>query len=157
MFAEGGCSCGAVRYTLQREPLIVHACHCTDCQRLTGSAYATNAWIEKAFVEQTAGELTHHARKGGSGAAHDLSFCPRCGTTVWSQYTRVPGEFCWVRVGTLDDPNRVAPDVHIYTRSKHRAVALPPGVPVFEAYYEREQVWSADSLARLEACIGESP
>lgn len=152
---EGGCACGDVRYRLTRRPLIVHACHCTDCRRLTGSPYAVNAWIEQKYVERLAGAPVQFKRKGGSGADHDVHFCPRCGTTVWSWYRRVASPCWWVRVGTLDDPAQLAPDVHIWTRSKHPSVVLPDGVPIFETRYESEQVWSADSLARLGANTGE--
>lgn len=153
MFAEGGCDCGAVRYRLQRPPLIVHACHCRDCQRLTGAAYATNAWIEKELVEVLSGSLQVYRRKGGSGSDHEVHSCSACGTTVFSDYRRAPGNHWWVRVGTLDDPSLCTPDVHIFTRSKHPAVVLPEGTPVFEVYYERDKVWRAESLARMEANI----
>jgi hypothetical protein len=157
MLAEGGCSCGALRYRLTNRPLIVHACHCRDCQRLTGGAYATNIWIEKAFVELLAGTPAWFARKGGSGQPHVLYFCGNCGTTIWSDYRRAPGDCWWVRVGTLDDPDPFAPDVHIYTRSKHPSVLLPAGVPAFGASYDRNQVWPLESLARLEANIRTTP
>lgn len=153
MFAEGGCACGAVRYRLENSPLIVHACHCSDCQRLTGGPFAVNAWIEKNFLELISGMPTVFNRKAGSGQRHDIYFCSSCGTTVWSEYHRPPGSCWWVRVGTLDDPALLAPDVHIFTRSKHPSVTLSEGVPVFDVSYEREKVWSAESLARMEANI----
>jgi hypothetical protein len=153
MNAEGGCDCRALRYRLTRAPLIVHACHCRDCRRLTGSAYAFNAWIEKEFVELLSGTPVRYARKGGSGTGHDVYFCGSCGTTIYSDYLRPPGSYWWVRVGTLDDPDLLAPDVHIFTRSQHRSVVLPEGVPAFRDYYERGEVWPAESLARMEANV----
>jgi len=153
MHAEGGCACGALRYRLVNHPLIVHACHCTDCRRLTGGTYAINAWIEKEFVAPLSGTPSCFTRKGGSGNRHDVHFCGQCGTAIWSEYYRTRGSFWFVRVGTLDDPNLFAPDVHIFTRSKHRSVVLPESVPAFEAYYDRERVWPKESLARAEANI----
>ncbi len=153
MFAEGGCACGAVRYRLENSPLIVHACHCSDCQSLTGGPFAVNAWIEKNFLELISGMPIVFNRSGGSGQGHDVYFCSSCGTTVWSEYHRPPGSYWFVRVGTLDDPALLAPDVHIFTRSKHPSVTLSEGVPVFDVSYEREKVWSAESLARMEANI----
>ena len=153
MFAEGGCACGAVRYRLKNSPLIVHACHCSDCQSLTGGPFAVNAWIEKNFLELISGMPAVFNRSGGSGQGHDVYFCSSCGSTVWSEYHRPPGSYWFVRVGTLDDPKLLAPDVHIFTRSKHPSVTLPEGVPVFDVSYEREKVWSAESLARMEANI----
>jgi hypothetical protein len=157
MRAEGGCDCGAVRYALSNSPLIVHACHCRDCQRLSGSVYAVNIWIEKEFVELLAGTLSKYERKGGSGSPHEVHRCSRCGTHVLNDYRRAPGSYWWVRVGTLDDPAAFAPDLHLYTRSKHPSVHLPEGVPVFEAYYDRAQVWPAASLARMEAHLRARP
>ena len=154
---EGGCCCGAVRYALSAEPLIVHACHCRDCQRGTGSAFVVNLWIEASCV-QSRGErpLTYLAR-GGSGTDHEVSFCGRCGTTVWSDYRVVPGKCLFVRAGTLDDPSGVVPDVHIFTRSKLAWLELPAGARAFESRYEREKVWSAESLRRLRANAGLGP
>ena len=157
MFAEGGCSCGAVRYRLLERPLIVHACHCADCQRLTGSHYATNAWIEKDRVELVSGAPQCYGRQGGSGSDHQVFFCGRCGTTVYSDYRRVPGNHWFVRVGTLDNPALLAPDVHIHTCRKHPAVTLPPCVLTFEAGYDRAKVWPPESLARMEANIRANP
>ncbi len=151
MFCEGGCSCGEVRYRLKTTPLIVHACHCRNCQRLTGGPFAMNACIEKQAVELTAGNPASFRLKGGSGNDHDVHFCEKCGTYIWSEYHRVPGSCWFVRVGTLDDPALLSPDVHIYTRSKHPALALPPDVPAFDLTYDRETVWPAESLARLKA------
>jgi len=153
MQLEGGCSCGAVRYVLKNEPLIVHACHCCDCQKLTGSLYAVNAWIEKEFLELRSGSLTMFRRKGGSGEGHDVHSCSACATALFNDYHRAPGSYWWVRVGTLDEPGRLRPDVHIFTRSKHPSVILPTDVPAFEAYYDRGTVWRPESLARMEASI----
>ncbi len=154
MFAEGGCSCGDVRFGLKSRPMIVHACHCRNCQRLTGGAFVINGWIEKKAVELLSGRLTSFALKGGSGSRHDVHFCPRCGTCVWSEYHRVSGSAWFVRVGTLDGPGVLTADVHIYTSSKHPSVVLPEGVPAFDLTYDREKVWPAESLERLKANIG---
>ena len=147
---EGGCSCGAVRYALRAKPMIVHACHCTDCQRLTGSAFVLNAWIERDQVRLLSGEPVAcklpTGQRGGT-----VYFCGQCRTYVWTEYT--PG-FRFVRVGTLDDPKQFAPDMHIWTRSKQPWLALPEGVRAFETYYDRDQEWPADSLARLAAVVG---
>jgi hypothetical protein len=151
MKLDGGCSCGSVRYTLTAPPLIVHACHCRDCQRITGSAFVVNIWIEREFVELKSGELKSHRLPTGSGKSQDVFFCGRCGTHVWSKYQASPGDTVMVRVGTLDDPAAVKPDVHIYTRSKMPWVALSTDVPSFEEFYPLREVWRPESLARFEA------
>ena len=148
----GGCACGAVRYTLKSEPMIVHCCHCRDCQRQTGSAFVLNALMEAGRVEAS-GDTKPSRMPTDSGQPHDIFRCTQCGTAVWSTYGgRTAVRF--VRVGTLDDPAALAPGVHIYTRSKQPWVALPDGVPAFEAYYDARAVWQPESLARRRALFG---
>ena len=118
MNLEGGCSCGAIRYKLTESPMIVHACHCRDCQRVTGSGFVINIWIEREFVERTGATPKSVTLKGGTGKDHEAFFCDKCGTYVWSRYLVAPGDALFVRAGTLDNPDAVQPDVHIFTRSK---------------------------------------
>ena len=106
---EGGCACRAVRYRLSEEPLIVHACHCRDCQHLTGSAFVINLWIERRFVEPSGAEPRFATLRAGTGQPHDVFFCGACSTTLWSRYHAPPGDTLFVRAGTLDDPRRCSP------------------------------------------------
>ena len=146
---EGGCSCGALRYRLTAEPLFVHCCHCLNCQRQTGSAFAINLLIEADRVELLAGEPEPvPVPRGGSGKQR-IFRCPTCQIAVFSTYTRATVRF--VRAGTLDDPASVEPDVHIYTRSKVTWVELPDSTPAFRSYYDTEKLWPATSLQRLAA------
>jgi hypothetical protein len=149
---EGGCACGQVRYRLRSNPMFVHCCHCRDCQRQTGTAFVLNALIETDRVDVLRGQTTSHAMPTDSGRPHEVARCSNCGTAVWSHYGGVK-KLSFVRVGTLDEPALSPPDVHIYTRSKLPWVALPPGVPAFEAYYESKTLWPAESLARRGAVI----
>ena len=146
---EGGCSCGAVRYRLTSDPLFVHCCHCLNCQRQTGSAFAINVLIEADRVELTAGEprLVEVLRDDGSTQA--VFRCPVCQVALYSHYSYPVVAF--VRAGTLDEPASVAPDVHIFTRSKQPWVALPEGVPAYDVYYDTGELWPAESLDRLRA------
>jgi len=147
---EGGCACRAIRYRLREEPLIVHACHCRDCQVLTGSAFAINLWIERQFVERSGAEPRRSTLRAGSGAGHDVFFCEACGTTLWSHYHAPPGDTLFVRGGTLDDPDSVAPDAHIFTRTKVPWHVLPDGARAFPAMYsDFAAVWPAEKLARF--------
>jgi hypothetical protein len=147
---EGGCSCGAVRYRLTSAPMFVHCCHCLDCQRQTGSAFVLNALIETDRVELLSGAPQPTAMPTDSGRPHRIFRCPKCQTAVWSEYGGV-AKLRFVRVGTLDRPAVLSPDVHIYTRSKQPWVALPAGVPAFEAYYDSKTLWPAASLERRRA------
>ena len=151
MFCEGGCACGAVRYALQTKPMLVHACHCLNCQRLTGGVFAVNAIIEKNQVALLSGEPAACELKGGSGQAQDVYFCATCGTHVWNDYHIFPGSTWFVRVGTFDDPALLKPDAHIFTRTKQPWVVIPQDTPSFDILYDREQVWTAEIKARLKA------
>ena len=148
---EGGCSCGTVRYRLASEPMIVHCCHCLNCQRQTGSAFVINALIESDRFELLEGDLHVVDVPRDDGSVQRIQRCPRCETAVFSEYGRPEVRF--VRAGTLDDPSEVTPDVHIFTRSKLPWLTLPESTPAFEVYYDRREVWSAASLARLEAIL----
>jgi len=150
MHLEGGCSCGAIRYKLTESPMRVHACHCRDCQRVTGSGFVINLWIEKQFVERTGAIPKSFTLKGGSGKDHEVFFCDKCGTYVWSRYQGAPGvDALFVRAGTLDNPDAVTPDVHIFTRSKLPWLRLPEGALAFETGYKIDDDWPAASKERL--------
>jgi len=153
MDLEGGCACGAVRYRLTAPPLIVHACHCHDCQKQTGSAFVLNMWIEKNCVEADHGLPKSVILAAPSGKPHEVFFCGDCATRLWSKYHAAPGDTLLVRVGTLDHPESVEPDVHIFTRSKLPWVQLPPDKPAFEAFYKLPEVWPTASQERLRRNI----
>ena len=150
---EGGCACGAVRYRLTSEPLFVHCCHCLNCQRQTGSAFVVNLLIEADRVELLAGEPQPVDAPRDDGTSQRIFRCPNCQIAVFSEYGRPEVRF--VRAGTLDDPSSVAPDVHIYTKSKVPWVVLPEGVPAFEIYYDRKSLWPAASSERLLRALGD--
>lgn len=147
----GRCACGAVRYRLGASPLIVHACHCRDCQRITGGPFVINMWIERKFVASEGAAPKSFRLAGGSGKAHDVHFCGGCGTYVWSFYHGAPGAALFVRAGTLENPERIRPDVHIFTRSKLPWLELPAEARAFREFYKIDEIWTAASKARLAA------
>lgn len=150
MTLEGGCACGAVRYRFLSEPMFVHCCHCLDCQRQTGSAFVLNALIEADRVQLLSGEPMSVGMPTDSGRPHDIYRCPKCQTALWSTYGgRTTMRF--VRIGTLDKPSALKPDVHIFTRSKVPWLKLPEDQPAFEEYYDSKQLWPAASLERRKA------
>ena len=149
----GGCACGAVRCALKSGPMIVHCCHCKECQRQTGSAFVINALIDTDRVAIYSGETTPFSMPTDSGRPPDVVRCTQCGTAVWSDYGGQRA-LRFVRVGTLDDPTALEPDVHIYTRSKQPWVRLPDGAQVFEAFYDPKSVWRPESRARYAALQG---
>ncbi|HVK79649.1 MAG TPA: GFA family protein [Verrucomicrobiae bacterium] len=152
---EGGCSCGAVRYRLTSRPMFTNCCHCLDCQKQTGGAFAINAMIETSRIEMLSGELAVIDMPSPSGRGHEVHRCPKCEVALWSNY----GRRTWmrfVRVATLDAPHAVQPDAHIFTRSRVPWVRLPDDTPAFEIYYDTSKQWSAESLARLAAASGKA-
>jgi hypothetical protein len=144
---EGGCHCGAVRYRLTAKPLFVHCCHCLDCQKQTGGAFAINALIETDRIEMLKGAPKPVSMPTDSGRPHDIYRCDHCQVAVWSDYGRRP-YVRFVRVATLDDPHAIAPDVHIFTRSKVPWVRLPEEARAFAVFYDMNQEWPGDSLER---------
>jgi hypothetical protein len=152
---EGRCACGAVRYRLTSAPMFVHCCHCLDCQRQTGSAFVLNAIIETERIVLGAGDPQPVPVPTDSGRPHEIYRCPACQTAMWSDYGRRPN-YRFVRIGTLNDPTALAPDAHIFTRSKQPWVRLPEGARAFEVFYELEQEWPAESLARRRAVLEKS-
>lgn len=150
----GGCSCGAVRYRLTSEPLFVHCCHCLNCQRQTGSAFVVNILIEADRVELLGQEPQAVSVPRSGGKKQKIWRCPTCQVAVYSQYTSPNVRF--VRAGTLDEPSAVAPDVHIFTRSKLGWVTLPDSVPAVEVFYDRHELWPPESVARLDAVLREA-
>jgi len=123
---DGGCACGTLRYRMQSAPMFVHCCHCKDCQRQTGSAFVLNALIETDRAQLLSGDPQPSSMPTDSGKPHRVFRCAQCGTAVWSEYGGVAA-LRFVRVGMLDEPAALPPDVHIYTRSKQPWVALPDG------------------------------
>ncbi len=150
---EGGCDCKAVRYRMTSAPLFVHCCHCRWCQRESGSAFALNAMIEADRVLSLGiePELVH--TPSDSGLGQKIARCPHCKVAVWSHYAGSGPIMKFVRVGSLDQPDLLPPDVHIFTASKQPWVLLARDVPAFVEYYDRDEIWPKESLARREALL----
>jgi hypothetical protein len=148
---DGGCDCRFVRYRMQTPPLFVHCCHCRWCQRESGASFALNAMIEADRVLALGEEPELIDTPSHSGRGQKIARCPRCRIALWSHYAGSGPVVRFVRVGTLDAPDHLSPDVHIFTASKQPWVELPPGVPAFAEYYDRNSLWPAESLARRQA------
>lgn len=147
---EGGCDCKQIRYQVLTKPLFVHCCHCRWCQRESGSAFALNAMIEADRVLLTSGEpeIIHTPTESGKG--QDIARCSSCHIALWSSYAGAGPHVRFVRVGTLDMPDQLPPDIHIFTASKQPWVMLAPGIPALAEYYSRSEYWPAESLQRRE-------
>lgn len=149
----GGCDCRMVRFRMETKPLFVHCCHCRWCQRETGASFALNALIEADRVTLISGEPEITDTPSASGKGQKIARCPKCRIAVWSNYAGAGPAFRFVRVGTLDEPDHLPPDIHIFTSSKQPWVVLPSGVPVVTEYYDRKKYWPEESLVRREAVL----
>lgn len=148
---SGGCNCSKLRYTLKAEPMVVHCCHCTQCQRMTGSGFVINGVIETSNVEIETGSLKAFNLPSETGRKLIVYRCAECGTDIHTDYGGRE-TMIFVRMTTLDDPTRFGPDVHIFTRSKLPWISLPPQVPAYEAFYPTfEEVWTSEALQRRRA------
>lgn len=150
---EGGCTCGHVRYQVTSEPLIVHGCHCRGCQQNSGSAFAINALYEADRVTLLSGEVEEITVPTPSGTGQDIARCVKCKVAVWSNYNMggaLRKLVRFIRVGTLDDPDQFPPDIHIYVASKQPWVILPKTDQRVDEIYTFNEVWSLNSMERLE-------
>ncbi|MDF2234926.1 GFA family protein [Albimonas sp. CAU 1670] len=148
---SGRCTCGQVRFRLTAAPMIVHCCHCSWCRRETGSAFVLNAVLEASAVEVLAGEVETVVTPSASGKGQRIDRCPVCRVAVWSVYSGAGPKIRFVRVGTLDAPERLPPDVHIFTSTALPWLTPPPDATTFAEYYDPAEVWSAEARARWRA------
>ncbi|MGA1600500.1 MAG: GFA family protein [bacterium] len=146
---SGGCSCGAICYRLLASPMFTHACHCSLCQKLTGSAFIVNTMIEGRHFRLDSGRLKRFAGPSGSNQQHALYRCEACGDPIVSYYGGSE-RIAVVKVGTLDDPQALPPQAHVYVSSKLDWVVLSENVPQFEAFYSFSEAWPEESRERLK-------
>jgi hypothetical protein len=150
----GACTCRSVRYLMTSAPLFVHCCHCTWCQRESGSAFAHNALIEADRVVLQSGAPEAVLTPSNSGKGQTILRCPQCRIAVWSNYAGAGDAVRFVRVGTLERPDLLPPDIHIFTSTRQPWVSLPADKPAVAEYYDRNRYWPAESLARRRALFG---
>lgn len=157
MSLDGGCTCRAIRYQMKAKPLFVHCCHCRWCQRETGTAFALNAMIETEQLEILQGSPILVMTPTLSSKGQKIFRCPNCHIALWSHYSGAGDAVSFVRVGTLDQPDILPPDIHIYTESKQPWVQLPTHIPAVAEYYKRDDYWPAESLARRQRLLEKKP
>ena len=142
----GRCFCEATRYRVTQEPLTLYACHCTDCQKRSGSAFGLSMWVQRAAIEVTQGEATLQVLKGADGRSRPGRACVACGARLWSEPEKRPS-LAVLRAGTLDDTSWLHPVAHIWTRSAQPWFVFPEGVPKYatqpEDFLELTRLWRA--------------
>ena len=146
----GGCTCGDVRYRMESEPLIVHCCHCHWCQRETGTSFALNAVIEADRVTLLQSQPEAIQTPSNSGKGQTIWRCSKCRVALWSNYAGAGDKLRFVRVGALDEADRLPPDIHIFTASKQPWVVIPEGQRVVQEYYDKMEIWREESLVRVK-------
>jgi hypothetical protein len=152
---DGGCDCQTIRYRMTTAPLFVHCCHCRWCQRESGASFALNAMIETDRVTLLSGEPDLVDTPSNSGKGQSIARCPKCRIALWSHYAGAGPAISFVRVGTLDEPDHLPPDIHIFTDSKQPWVLLPPDTPAQPQNYDRKSYWPPESLARRHALLAQ--
>lgn len=151
---DGGCICGAVRYRLTSDPIFVHCCHCTECQRLAGSAFAVNAPIEMDRVTLLSGTAPKpYVVPTDTGRTQTILRCSECGLALWSHHPELGKRIALIFTGTLDQASALTPGAHCFTRSKLPWVTLPSDVPAAEGHYDSEACWPKESQQRLAAAL----
>ena len=126
----GGCTCGRVRYELREDPIAFYACHCTDCQRESGSAFGLSMVVRSEGVALVAGEPKLFGVRQPDGLHRRSLRCPDCGTRLWSEPVKFP-QIRTLRPGTLDDPRAYVPYGNMWTASAQPWAGFAPG-PRFE-------------------------
>jgi hypothetical protein len=140
--------CGAIRYRVNGEPLTVYACHCTECQRRTGSAFAISMLVPRVALEVLAGEPSGYAALLADGRSKAGRLCAQCGTRLWGE-PKNPA-IVVIQPGTLEQPCGLEPVAHQWTREAQPWLVLPEGVVKFERQPEVAEMiglWKARSRA----------
>lgn len=150
---EGGCACGGVRFRMESPPLFVHCCHCRWCQRETGASFALNALVESERLRILEGQPQPVPTPTHSGRGQNIWRCPTCRLALWSNYAGFGDGVSFVRVGTLDNADRIEPDIHIFTDSKQPWVVIPEDHAAVPEYYRAKEHWPDGSRARLRAVL----
>ena len=125
---SGGCLCGAIRYESRAEPLFSINCHCRDCQRTTGTAYAPVLAVPRDALSITQGQPTYYTSQADSGETVSRGFCPECGSGIFSKLSANP-DIVGLKAASLDDPSWFRPAVDIYTDSAQPWDVMNPDLP----------------------------
>ena len=142
----GRCGCGQLSFAAADDPIIIHACHCTYCQRETGGPYALNFVIEAEHV-QVDGDYETIDTPSASGEGQWILRCPTCKVAISSHYPSARERLHFLRCGTFDDKEGIRPDVHIFAADKFDYVELGD-IPAFDEFYPAKTFWSEEQRTR---------
>lgn len=153
---EGGCTCGQVRYQMNRRPMFIHCCHCTWCQRESGSAFALNGMVESSEISLIHGTVEEVNTPTLSGKGQLICRCPNCRVALWSYYGAAKELVAFVRIGTLDEARDFPPDIHIFTSSAQPWLNLAGDIPAVEEFYRRSEYWPQNSIERYKTALADA-
>jgi hypothetical protein len=125
----GRCLCGKVSYAANADPVFVGVCHCTHCQKQTGTAFSVLVGIPKPAMSIQGKVRTFHDT-GDSGQPVERNFCPECGSPIFTEVAAMPG-ITFIKAGTLDDTTWLDPNVHVYCDSAERWMPIPQSTQRF--------------------------
>jgi hypothetical protein len=131
MHITGGCQCGTIRYEFTGEPVQQVACHCTECQHQSGSAFGMTLVVNADDFRITQGKVKHYHSTSTTGRQKLGAFCPECGNRIYHQPEWRKGRIS-IKPGTLDDTSWLKPHVHLWTRSKQPWVIIPADAEAYE-------------------------
>jgi hypothetical protein len=130
---SGGCACGAIRYQSTAEPVLMLHCHCRDCQRSSGSPFASFVVVPAEAFKLVQGTPSFYATSSEAGGKTRRGFCPECGSPVYGKPDAVP-HIVAIRAGSLDDPSWFGPQMDVWTSDAHPWNQLDPALAKFEKY-----------------------
>jgi len=127
----GGCACGAIRYEIPGEPLVMNDCQCLDCQRRSGTGHGSYLTFAGRAAVALKGKGTQWAVTGDSGNVKNHVFCSTCGSPVYLTFSAMP-ELFTIHAASLDEPHRYRPQVVTYAARGHAWDHVDPAIPKFE-------------------------
>ena len=125
----GGCACGAIRYQVSGEPLVMVECQCRQCQRASGTGHSSYLTFQDAAVD-VAGTPSRWNATGDGGTVKENAFCPTCGTPVFTRFPGIPELFA-IRAGSLDAPDRYRPQMLVWREASQVWDHQDPALPTF--------------------------
>ena len=153
VYPSGHCTCKNMTFHFTADPMFINCCHCTWCQRETGSSYVINAVIETDRLVLDSGKTELIQTPSASGKGQKVHRCPTCKIALWSHYPGGGDKLSFVRVSTLKNARTLAPQAHIFTSTKQEWVSLSGSIPIFKDYYDRNSLWPKASLERLDILL----
>jgi hypothetical protein len=149
---RGGCLCRSVRYIYSGAPPATVACHCSDCQKLSGATNLLTIYADRSAFQHEQGEVQRYRKRADSGREADYVRCVNCGARVWHEALAAP-RWVFIAAGTLDDPSWVVPAAHIWVSRAAPSALIPDGALV----WDKGPADRAELIAAFNKVYGKMP